>query len=67
MSQPEDIKINVEKATEKLQDVLSLIIVLENDLSSQESDEIHLRTVKVIHEMLNTVKKELSVQINDLH
>ncbi len=27
MSQPEDIKINVEKATEKLQDVLSLIIV----------------------------------------
>lgn len=44
---------------EKLQDAVSLLIMLENDLSSQHSDEIHLRTVKVTHEILKTVLNEL--------
>ncbi len=60
MSQPENIKINVEKAKEYLQDALSLIIMLENDLSTQESDEIHLRAVRVVHEILKKVHHELS-------
>lgn len=60
MSQSDNIKINVEKAKEQLQDAISLIIVLENDLSSQESDEIHLRVVKVVHKILKNVLHELS-------
>lgn len=60
MNQSENIKINVEKARENLQDAISLLIMLENDLSTQESDEIHLRAVKVTHEILKEVQKELS-------
>ena len=59
MSQSENNKLNVEKARENLQDAVSLLIMLENDLSSQHSDEIHLRTVKVTHEILKTVLNEL--------
>lgn len=59
MSQSENKKLNVEKARENLQDAVSLLIMLENDLSSQHSDEIHLRTVKVTHEILKTVLNEL--------
>ena len=60
MNQSENNKINVEKARENLQDAISLLIMLENDLSTQESDEIHLRAVKVTHEILKEVQKELS-------
>ena len=60
MNQSENIKINVEKARENLQDAISLLIMLENDLSTLESDEIHLRAVKVTHEILKEVQKELS-------
>ena len=60
MSQSENITINVEGAREDLQDAISLLIVLENDLSSQESDEIHLRVVRVVHEILKKVLHELS-------
>lgn len=59
MSQSENKKLNVEKARENLQDAVSLLIMLENDLSSQHSDEIHLRTVKVTHEILKTLLNEL--------
>ena len=38
MSQSEN-KINVEEARENLQDALSLLIILENDLTTQQSDE----------------------------
>ena len=48
MSQSEN-KINVEEARENLQDALSLLIILENDLSTQQADEIYLRAVRVIH------------------
>ena len=60
MNQSENIKINVEKARENLQDAISLLIMLENDLSTLESDEIHLRAVRVTHEILKEVQKELS-------
>ena len=54
MSQSEN-KINVEEARENLQDALSLLIILENDLTTQQSDEIYLRVVRMIHEILRKV------------
>ena len=54
MSQSEN-KINVEEARENMQDALSLLIILENDLTTQQSDEIYLRVVRVIHEILRKV------------
>ncbi len=54
MSQSEN-KINVEEARENLQDALSLLIILENDLATQQSDEIYLRVVRMIHEILRKV------------
>lgn len=61
MSQPEKNSINVESVKENLQDAISLLIMLENDLSAQESDEIHLRAVKIVHEILKKASQELSV------
>ncbi len=54
MSQSEN-KINVEEARENMQDALSLLIILENDLSTQQADEIYLRAVRMIHEILRKV------------
>ena len=48
-----------ENFREGIENAVSLLIMLENDLSSQHSDEIHLRAVKVIHEILKAVLKEL--------
>ncbi len=59
MSQSEN-KINVEEARENLQDALSLLIILENDLATQQSDEIYLRAVRVIHNLLREVQAELT-------
>ena len=59
MSQSEN-KINVEEARENLQDALSLLIILENDLSTQQADEIYLRAVRVIHNLLRDVQEELT-------
>ena len=59
MSQSEN-KINVEEARENLQDALSLLIILENDLITQQSDEIYLRAVRVIHNLLRDVQAELT-------
>ena len=59
MSQSEN-KINVEEARENLQDALSLLIILENDLITQQSDEIYLRAVRVIHNLLREVQAELT-------
>lgn len=59
MSQSEN-KINVEEARENLQDALSLLIILENDLATQQADEIYLRAVRVIHNILREVQIELT-------
>ena len=59
MSESEN-KINVEEARENLQDALSLLIILENDLSTQQADEIYLRAVRVIHNLLRDVQAELT-------
>lgn len=59
MSQSEN-KINVEEARENLQDALSLLIILENDLATQQADELYLRIVRVIHNLLREVQAELT-------
>ena len=59
MSQSEN-KINVEEARENLQNALSLLIILENDLATQQADEIYLRAVRVIHNLLREVQAELT-------
>lgn len=55
MSQSENSNINLENTVDNLQDALSLLIMLENDLSTQQADEIHLRVVRMIHEILRKV------------
>ncbi len=55
MSQSENSNINLENVVDNLQDALSLLIILENDLSTQQADEIYLRAVKMIHVILRKV------------
>lgn len=55
MSQSENSNVNLENVADNLQDALSLLIILENDLATQQSDEIYLRVVRMIHEILRKV------------
>ena len=55
MSQSENNNINLENVVDNLQDALSLLIILENDLTTQQSDEIYLRVVRMIHEIMRKV------------
>lgn len=43
---------------EKLQDALSLVIILENDLQSQKVDEVYQRIVHIIHEILKSAAED---------
>ena len=61
MSQPENNNINLENVVDNLQDALSLLIILENDLATQQSDELYLRVVRMIHEILRKVLDELKM------
>ena len=55
MSQSENSNVNLENVVDNLQDALSLLIILENDLTTQQADEIYLRVVRMIHEILRKV------------
>ncbi len=55
MSQSENSNVNLENVVDNLQDALSLLIILENDLSTQQADEIYLRVVRMIHVILRKV------------
>lgn len=55
MSQSENSNVNLENVVDNFQDALSLLIILENDLATQQSDEIYLRAVRVIHVILRKV------------
>lgn len=61
MSQSESSNVNLENVADNLQDALSLLIILENDLATQQSDEIYLRAVRIIHEILRKVLGELKM------
>lgn len=43
---------------EKLQDIISIICLLEADMEMEKAEEVHLRTVKVIHRLLIDVMEE---------
>lgn len=38
---------------EKLQDIISIISLLETDMEQEKAAEVHIRTVKVIHRMIS--------------
>lgn len=40
------------KLYEELHDALSLVILLENDCESQQADEVHQRTVRLIRNFI---------------
>lgn len=61
MSQSENNNVNLENVADNLQDALSLLIILENDLATQQSDEIYLRVVRMIHEILRKVLEGLKM------
>lgn len=61
MSQSESSNVNLENVADNLQDALSLLIILENDLATQQPDEIYLRAVRIIHEILRKVMGELKM------
>lgn len=42
----------------KLRDVLSLVILLENDMYNQKSDDVYVRTLRIIHETLKSIITE---------
>lgn len=48
------------EAEDALQDALSLIILLENDMEAQNADSVYLRVVKLEHDALKRMKKSLS-------
>lgn len=50
----------LEKVSEELLDVLSLVILLENDMEAQRSDNVHIRVVKKIHSDIKSIQKNLS-------
>lgn len=41
----------MDELIEKLQDALSIISLLENDMEMQKAEEVHVRAVKVIHRL----------------
>lgn len=45
-------RCTLQEMQESLQEVLSIIIVLETDLSAECSDGVHYNVVKTIHRML---------------
>ena len=42
----------IETVSNQLQTILSLIILLENDMQQQQSEEIYQRVIHIIHEQL---------------
>ncbi len=49
-----------ENAKEKLEDALSIIMLLENDLSIQQIDPIYARATKIIHQLVKSAHDDVS-------
>ena len=52
----------MEDIREELQDVLSLVSLLESEMEMRKLDDIYIRTTKVIHKMV----KEVILDINTI-
>lgn len=50
---------DLEKLNEELLDVLSLVILLENNMEALKSDSVHVRLIKVVHRALKNIQKNL--------
>lgn len=50
----------LERISETLSDALSLVILLENDMETQNFDGIYARILKMVHGSLKGAQKELS-------
>lgn len=53
----------MEEVIDNLQDAVSLIILLENDMSEQCADDIYLRTIRLIHKCIRTARNRLSEEM----
>lgn len=50
----------LEQINEILSDTLSLVILLENDMEIQKTDGIYARVLRMIHEHIKSIQKNLS-------
>lgn len=49
----------IETVSNQLQTILSLIILLENDMQQQQSEEIYQRVIHIIHEQLRDAIQDI--------
>lgn len=49
----------IETVSNQLQTILSLIILLENDMQQQHSEEIYQRVIHIIHEQLRDAIQDI--------
>lgn len=49
----------IETVSNQLQTVLSLIILLENDMQQQQSEEVYQRVIHIIHEQLRDAIQDI--------
>ena len=47
---------------EKLQDIISIICLLEADMEQEKAEEVHIRTVKIIHRMILEMFERMNCQ-----
>lgn len=50
-------RLKLQSVQERIQEVISIIIVFETDLSTECSDGVYYRVIKVIHRMLTEVQQ----------
>ena len=50
---------SLNRILEKLQDILSLVILLENDSQQQNLDEVYQRIIHLIHEILKSAVADI--------
>lgn len=66
MSTNENKTINVSELKEVVEEInnsISLLMLLETDLSMERSDEVYYRSVKIIHNMLLDANSKLAESI----
>lgn len=47
-----------EEIRERLQDIVSMLCVLEADMEQQKAEEVHLRMIRIIHRMVEGLIKD---------
>ena len=52
------MSMDKEEFKEKLKNIVSIIGLLESDMQQQKAEDIHIRAVSVVHELLHEAIKE---------